>query len=365
MGSVILSSDFRRWLREQNRSAEACLLCLEEGSSTPVLGSLLSSISESPNNYHQSELHGATPKHTPNSNQTKLSCTNGKSQNVNKSFFCSPSVAEIKSTNASPHNGFRRVQSAGNLEDLADAQYSVDEFSLSKKFARKPHCRTLEAIPSFSVNSLGSRYEDDDSDEESEELDWGVVDNPFRVENLVLEEFRTNSNDYGVSGFEGGGKMYLATGLGVSGVNLLVGGGGDGGSGGGGSYRPVAFDRDGGDSHGISMEEHYKRMLEKKGDLEGAEEYYSRAILADPEDGEILTQYAKLIWELHHDKERALNYFERAVQASSEDSHIHAAYASFLWDIDGDEDEDEKNGAEESQCGPPIFHHGFMASASA
>ncbi|KAI3449823.1 hypothetical protein Pfo_006488 [Paulownia fortunei] len=360
---------------------------LLRSSSTPVLGSLLPSFSESPNNnnHHQSELHGSTQKHTPNSVHGKLSCTNGGSQSFRKSLFHSPSVAETKST-----SGFRRVQSEGNLEELADAPYNVDEFSLSKKSARRTGCCTLEAIPSFSLHHLGTPFEVDDSDDEEEieeeeengeELELEDISNSLRVENLVLEQVRTNVNDYGSLIFEGEGKMYLATGLGVSCINFVDVGGNGGGGGGGGSYRPVAFDRDGGDSRRVSMEEHYKIMLEgnpgnplflrnyaqflyqKKGDLEGAEEYYSRAILADPEDGEILSQYAKLIWELHHDKERAANYFERAVQASSEDSHIHAAYASFLWDTEDGEDEDEENAAENSRVG--LFHHGYMASATA
>jgi len=41
--------------------------------------------------------------------------------------------------------------------------------------------------------------------------------------------------------------------------------------------------------------------------------------MADPNDGETLTQYAKLVWENHHDKDRALVYFERAVQAAPQD----------------------------------------------
>lgn len=56
-----------------------------------------------------------------------------------------------------------------------------------------------------------------------------------------------------------------------------------------------------------------------KGDLEAAEEYYSRAILADPSDGETLSQYAKLIWQLHNDREKASSYFEQAIQAAPED----------------------------------------------
>ncbi|GKB98131.1 tetratricopeptide-like helical domain-containing protein, partial [Tanacetum coccineum] len=97
-----------------------------------------------------------------------------------------------------------------------------------------------------------------------------------------------------------------------------------------------------------------------KQDLQGAEEYYSRAILVDPNDGEILSQYAKLLWELHQDKDRAMSYFERAVQAASEDSHVHAAYASFLWDFEGDEDEEEGYYSNI----PPLFNNGTMASAA-
>ena len=51
-------------------------------------------------------------------------------------------------------------------------------------------------------------------------------------------------------------------------------------------------------------------------DLEAAEDYYSRAVAADPSDGEIMSEYAKLVWELHHDREKASNLFEQAVQAT-------------------------------------------------
>lgn len=61
-----------------------------------------------------------------------------------------------------------------------------------------------------------------------------------------------------------------------------------------------------------------------KNDLQRAEEYYSRAILADPSDGETLSKYASLIWELHHDEERANSYFQQAVQASP-DNRYHTA----------------------------------------
>lgn len=58
---------------------------------------------------------------------------------------------------------------------------------------------------------------------------------------------------------------------------------------------------------------------QSKGDLPSAEEYYSRAVLADPGDGEIMSEYAKLVWEVHRDHGKASSYFERAVQATPED----------------------------------------------
>ncbi|CAN1144872.1 hypothetical protein LINPERPRIM_LOCUS16865 [Linum perenne] len=75
--------------------------------------------------------------------------------------------------------------------------------------------------------------------------------------------------------------------------------------------------------------------LQSKGDLHSAEEYYQRAILVEPEDGEILMHYAKLVWELYHDRDRAKGFFERATQAAPNDSNVLAAYASFLWEISG------------------------------
>lgn len=59
--------------------------------------------------------------------------------------------------------------------------------------------------------------------------------------------------------------------------------------------------------------------MQEKRDLRKAEEYYSRAILADSENGEALSQYAKIVWELHHDKEWASSYFQQAVRTAPED----------------------------------------------
>jgi Tfp pilus assembly protein PilF len=52
-----------------------------------------------------------------------------------------------------------------------------------------------------------------------------------------------------------------------------------------------------------------------------AEEYYGRAILASPGDGELLSLYGKLIWDSYRDGERAKSYFDQAVYASPDDRY--------------------------------------------
>lgn len=202
-------------------------------SSTPVLGSLLSSYSETP------QKHPA-----PNNHHIKISSNhNGGFQNIAKSVTNSPSVSGIK-------NSFRRVQSDGNLEELGKFSCTnADEFTFSDlKVAQKP---ILEAIPSF---SSGEGY---DSDGEVE----GNYDR-FVMRNLVSQEVRRSVNGYDdVGSFRGEGKMYLAAGTGVPATGIPDGGGCGGG--GGRSCRPVDFSRDGGDSGGLSMEQHYKNMLEQ------------------------------------------------------------------------------------------------------
>ncbi|KAE8727414.1 Detected protein of unknown function [Hibiscus syriacus] len=48
-----------------------------------------------------------------------------------------------------------------------------------------------------------------------------------------------------------------------------------------------------------------KFLHEVEKDMDGAEAYYGRAILASPGDGEVLSLYGKLIWERHRDESRA------------------------------------------------------------
>ncbi|CAO1942331.1 unnamed protein product [Urochloa humidicola] len=54
--------------------------------------------------------------------------------------------------------------------------------------------------------------------------------------------------------------------------------------------------------------------VQVKGDYLRAGEYYSRAILADPDDSELMSKYGKLVWNVHCYEERSSSYFEQAVR---------------------------------------------------
>ncbi|KAJ0524608.1 putative tetratricopeptide-like helical domain superfamily [Helianthus annuus] len=75
-------------------------------------------------------------------------------------------------------------------------------------------------------------------------------------------------------------------------------------------------------------------LKQVKGDVLRAEEYCSRAILANPSDANALSMYADLIWETQKVASRVQSYFDQAVKASPDDSYVMAAYAHFLWDAD-------------------------------
>lgn len=60
-------------------------------------------------------------------------------------------------------------------------------------------------------------------------------------------------------------------------------------------------------------------MIQVRRDYVKAEEYCGRAILANPNDGNVLSLYADLIWECHKDSSRAENYFDQAVKAAPDD----------------------------------------------
>ncbi|XP_058737891.1 uncharacterized protein LOC131610049 [Vicia villosa] len=349
---------------------------LLRSSSTPILGSLISSFTDSPNHTHSLHLESCHMlNHLPPPTTHRLSCSSSP---------ISPSIADLERQNKGL---IRRVQSEGNLEDLAYATCNNEErynhMDPSKRYSGKQRGLPLETIPSFSLSKqtgLREEEEDEESDMEEEGYDEFSVMSRMMVSEEV--EDRVCRVSFGDEGEVGNREMYLAKGLGIDscGGGDGIGGGCRGGGGnGGGDYNSMDSDRNDGDNNNHGVEEYYKKMVQQnpgnplflrnyaqylyqcKQDLEGAEEYYSRAILADPNDGEVLSQYGKLIWELHHDEERASSYFERAVQASPLDSHVQAAYASFLWDTE----EDEGTGYNDSQCFPQQFHFGEMATTGA
>lgn len=61
-------------------------------------------------------------------------------------------------------------------------------------------------------------------------------------------------------------------------------------------------------------------ILQVRGDVEKAEEYCERAILMNPDEGNVLSLYGDLIWCNHKDANRAQTYFDQAVKSAPDDS---------------------------------------------
>ncbi|CAK7327321.1 unnamed protein product [Dovyalis caffra] len=405
---------------------------LLRSASTSAAGPFFSPFSASPdrdfdtvNNSHTKSNH---IKHYPLFHDHRLSLPHGLPHlNLTPlSGSSSSPLSELNQEKASFRlNSFRRAWSDSNLDDLVYTwSCDQDEFHNStttpNKFPYRHHKRMLHSSPSFSIFNKNDGQED----EELNRVDMGREEDLMRtitigenIESIGSGDFSFGKKSMGLIQEEGeedqeqgsneientdieevrepvSPPMYLATGLGIDDIDF----GGDSGGRGGFNLSFPNFDESGPSG---DVEEYYKKMiyeypchplllsnyarlLQSKGDLRGADEYYHLATLADPVDGEILMQYAKLQWELNHDKDRALINFERAVQAAPQNSsmssivveiklkrtldinlmissakalpaavmqdkyrawtlkmiatefHVLAAYASFLWEIAGD-----------------------------
>ena len=222
--------------------------------------------------------------------------------------------------------GMRRTSSEGNLASLAGR--ADDHHHLlppSGKCAPRARPVPLETIQSFTDRRASTDDEEEDGDDGFE------ADREMSFGHFSFAGGSTYSQEH---------PLFLARGLGIDrlGSGLL---GADGGGGGFGGSNLVTSGN-GGDRSGIEM--HYKKMIEEdpcngiflrnyaqflyrvssslicstanlgtlsdlaekqsnkqshlfrhhfqvKGDYRRAEEYYSRAILADPDDGELLSEY--------------------------------------------------------------------------
>ncbi|KAJ4840271.1 hypothetical protein Tsubulata_024967 [Turnera subulata] len=325
-------------------------------------------------------------KHHPFFNHHKLSSSSSSSSSLlnlaplttSGSSPVSEYYNQETNTTASSGGGLRRAFSDSNLERLA---------------GHSRHESMLHTAPSLSIFNQNDGLEGEEGKEEAlmrtatigESIEAkGSGDFSFgsNTNMGLIEEEGEEEQDGGLNGIEKLGiedhkepvspPMYLAAGLGIDGIDL----GGDGRGGGLGGVDLITLPQfDGVDD----AEDYYKRMingypchplflsnyarlLQSKGDLHGAEDYFHRAALADPNDGEILMQHAKLDWELHHDQNRALANFERAVQTAPHDSHVLAAYASFLWEVDNDEEETSQT--ENVQVGDGILNRPDNLSTS-
>uniref|UniRef100_A0A6N2KP08 Uncharacterized protein n=1 Tax=Salix viminalis TaxID=40686 RepID=A0A6N2KP08_SALVM len=128
----------------------------------------------------------------------------------------------------------------------------------------------------------------------------------------------------GGGSYSGGGKFY--------------GGGGSG------------FGDDGGSGFGES----------NKG-IESTDVYYQKMIEANPGNPLLLSNYAKFLKEVRADFVKAEEYCGRAILANPNDAdvlsiYVMASYAQFLWDAE--EEEEDQNGENMSELLPSIFSHG-------
>ncbi|MCL7028485.1 hypothetical protein MKW94_030150, partial [Papaver nudicaule] len=248
-------------------------------SSTPLLGSLLSSssYSESPNHkdYETSSevlrkisfTHGGNGNGSLNFSSFTTSSNNSTSLTRSISGISDSSDREVSSTTSS--KGFRRAQSDGNLKGLCD----MEEQDLFSHFATnpfKPAKRTsmLQSIPSFSVYNSKGGFEDDDEGEEEEDYEDEIEkdgslqrcvtigDNITSMGNGekmgLIQENEEEFNEFQYLGLhdDDNPSLFLARGLGID------------GNGGGGGFNFAKFG-EGGVENEEEIGKYYKKMVEE------------------------------------------------------------------------------------------------------
>ncbi|PON38175.1 Signal transduction response regulator [Parasponia andersonii] len=340
---------------------------LLRSSSTPVIGTLLP-FSDSPNRDLDALNKNKPIKNAPlltffhgvhhhNQSLKPYSCNYSPIQNSSSGFRESNRESRV-----SGPKSIRRAQSEGNLKKLLLAHEPIDLIEF-----RNPETETKPGFPRYrsmlrtepSLSIFNDEFRDPEVGsgqalqrtvtigETIEDVNGGGDFSIGKRKMGLIEEEEGEGEPESLDGVQNWGNgeeviervgtppLCIASGLGIGASGF--------------DPSPVDF------GESIDMKEYYKKMvdqcpfhplflrnyaqfLQSKGDLYGAEEYYSRASLADPEDGEIWMQYANLVWVLYHDQERASSYYKLATEVAPEDSNVLAAYASFLWEIEDDGD---------------------------
>ncbi|KAJ0090516.1 hypothetical protein Patl1_13078 [Pistacia atlantica] len=96
--------------------------------------------------------------------------------------------------------------------------------------------------------------------------------------------------------------------------------------------------------------------------------YYQKMIEANPGNPLLLSNYARYLKEVRADFVKAEEYCGRAILANPNDGNILsiyvlASYARFLWDAEEEEEEDEE-GEDMTKTAAPIYFHGFSSGPS-
>lgn len=153
--------------------------------------------------------------------------------------------------------------------------------------------------------------------------------------------------------------------MGHNGGSRINGGGPDDGGGSGSDITETYYQKmiEANPGNPLLLGNYAKFLKEVKGDFDKVEEYCGRAILANPNDGNVLSFYADLIWQNQKDAPRAQT-FDQAVKTSPDDSFVLASYAKFLWDAEEeDEEKEHTDGEEQSHFLPSHFLHQTLTAA--